>query len=728
MNGDTASLASRLGVSEATVLRWSTGKTQPRPQFEAELRRIHETEKTQTFKLTEDAEVYHVDGAHTTVGRALDNVLNELREILHRKGQISSRNDALEEVAVLLFSHLSDIREYGQGATSLLDDDRISEGAAANLRAFVEKQLDKLGLTAVYRNGNGKVLHLGSNEDAVAFELISALRPLVGIDEEIRASSYDVLNEIFGKFISSSFADEKELGQYLTPPEVVSFMAALAANSLSKTEIRELAATGNTGVFGWVFDPSCGVGSLLSATAIELAKRFNDLVPRSKAISPGEILSRNGLGIDKSDKMLRLANLNFGIFGNSTPRLHLANSLARSHSEGELCDKFTGQAKIIVTNPPFGATFKDNDVVKYRLAKDWCRKFPGSIDSELLFLERYFDWLQPGGHLIAVVPDSVLTNKGIFADLRNGLARYVEVLEVISLPSIAFASAGTTTKTSVLHLQKRVSNSKASKPTAVAVCKDLGYDVVTRSGRRTKIPKGINELPEILRHLAERNDGDFIHHVDNLALEDRWDAQHHGALSSSLQHVISNLGQATIRVRDVADLINERGNPTRRDVDEFEYIEISDIDSRSLTASPKVVKTVDAPSRARKLTQYRDVLISTVRPERGTVGVNIQKQNPVVCTTGLAVLRPTKIEPLALATLLRMPEVIEQLIRHNVGIAYPAIEEECLPDIILPISKAQLVKINRAAVGALEVEEAAKNSRLELCAIADFSKDTWMNG
>jgi len=85
-------------------------------------------------------------------------------------------------------------------------------------------------------------------------------------------------------------------------------------------------------------------------------------------------------------------------------------------------------------------------------------------------MERYFDWLAPGGHLVAIVPDSILTNQGVFEDLRRSLADKVELCTVVSLPTVTFGVAGTTTKTSVLHLRKRNRGSNKSRSTAFAIC------------------------------------------------------------------------------------------------------------------------------------------------------------------------------------------------------------------------------------------------------------------
>ena len=117
------------------------------------------------------------------------------------------------------------------------------------------------------------------------------------------------------------------------------------------------------------------------------------------------------------------------------------------------------------------------------------------------------------------------------------------------------------------------------------------------------------------------------------------------------------------------------------------------------------IETSVAPSRARKLVKAGDVLVSTVRPERGTVGIVGPHQDGSVCTTGLAVLRPTNIDSLTLAYLLKSEFVIAQLMRNNVGIAYPAIDESCLSGVLLPARQEDLPKLQRQAAEISRCEE-----------------------
>lgn len=720
--GSTARLAAELEVSEATVHRWRKGKSRPRPAYEAALRKLLDERRPTPLVVAEARELYHAPSTAEIIGQSLDKTLAEVREILHRKGSLSSRNEALEEVGVILYAHLFSLRHGGEGLRSLRTP---AHETAEKMQELVKAALAARNLDKLFINGNRQYLKLGTDENAVAIEIVRAFNPLFDIQSQLLNCEFDVINDVFGRFISDSFIDEKELGQYLTPPEVVQFMAQLAASGLSEEDLHAFVRK-NASHECLILDPSCGVGSFLTASAREIARRA---VTLGLASSPPEvaehILRGHCVGIDKSERMWRLAQLSFAMFGQENPELHMSNALARSGPDAKLSNGLEGKARLILTNPPFGASFRANDIVKYRIANTWCRRFPGKIDSEILFMERYLDWLAPGGDLFAIVPDSILTNKGVFQDLRRGLAKEVALREVVSLPAVTFATAGTTTKTSILHFRKECRSTTQSR-TRFAVCRSIGYEVVTRGNQRTKKHLGENDLEAIKSELAAHGEAmEFVKQASGVEDAPRWDAQYHSSLSGALEAKMRASRGSLVRVRDVADLVNERLNPLRMNTATFHYVEISDIDSHSNTAIPKKVPTAEAPSRARKVAEFGDVLVSTVRPERGTVGVLMEKSGPVICTTGLAVLRPQTVSSLTLAMLLKSEFVIEQMVRNNVGIAYPAIEEEVLPDIILPVDGKRLRQLDSEAEKVIAAEIELADLRRALMSNAREATASW---
>jgi type I restriction enzyme S subunit len=341
-------------------------------------------------------------------------------------------------------------------------------------------------------------------------------------------------------------------------------------------------------------------------------------------------------------------------------------------------------------------------------------------------MERYFDWLMPGGRLLAIVPDSILTNRGLYEDLRTHLADRVELRAVVSLPAVTFAGAGTTTKTSVIYLRKLNGAPRKRRPAYFAVCEDVGFTIQTKETLRIKVPTGNNQLPAILREFLDPTiEPKHGRRVADVERQSRWDANYHGSLSSEIEQRLSGAEQGGLRVKEVADLVSDRINPKRLG-ETFEYIEISDVDVDTCMVRTKTVASAEAASRARRRVRAGDVLVSTVRPDRRVVGVVRDAQDGAICTTGFAVLRPKAIEPMALAYLLKTDFVTAQIMRNNIGIAYPAIEESCLPDVLLPISreKAMALQDTGSSLFALEraVEEKRKGFREEIeRSVADWT-------
>ncbi|MFN6473188.1 MAG: hypothetical protein RMY36_026460 [Nostoc sp. SerVER01] len=63
----------------------------------------------------------------------------------------------------------------------------------------------------------------------------------------------------------------------------------------------------------------------------------------------------------------------------------------------------------------------------------------------------------------------------------------------------------------------------------------------------------------------------------------------------------------------------------------------------------------EAPSRAQWIVKTNDVITSTVRPIRRLSALIEPEQNNYICSSGFAVLKPTKIEPEVLLVYLRSP-------------------------------------------------------------------------
>ena len=709
-------LAEEIGASVSSIHRWMHGKSTPRPLMEGKLRELHSKLKDMAacdLESTEDHKLSSVD--EWEMKESVDTILAELREILHRRGRLSSRNEALDEISKLFFAYI--MSDGGISTRSFSDNAQSDVGIAEQLRQFVRDIFERHLPTSLYHEiGIADFeLKLRPDENTMAREVVEAFESLGRKIEKVGVSSLkkmDILNEVFGKFLADSFVNEKELGQYLTPPEIVRFMVSLAIIEMSSDELESLCNMRTCNEFGLVLDPSCGVGSFM----IEFLRRLYDEVRNRHgehyAVRWAEMMARDVLvGVDKSERMVRLALTNMATFGVPVTQIHLANSLARSGSDSIPIEGIDEQVGLILTNPPFGAEFGGDDIRAYNIANRG-RKAHLRINSELLFMERYVDWLRPGGQLIAIVPDSILTNRGIYEELRKQLSDRIEVCSVISLPAITFAAAGTSTKTSILHVRK-LRGTNVGRNTFFAICEDIGYSVRTVNAQRTKTSNGNgrNDLVRILEALTRGEAEGKTRRVNNIEHSRRWDANYHVSLPSEIQRIVSMPSFDDVFLSTVAGLSGDRADPRRWGTGTFKYIEISDIDPDTCMIRPKTVACMDAPSRARKIVKAGDILFSTVRPERKTVGVVMENQEGSVCSTGLAVLRPVEIPSLVLAQLLKTEFVLQQIMRNTIGIAYPAIDEQCLLDILLPIQRDKLRELQDTAGTLIELERQIEDKR-----------------
>lgn len=107
---------------------------------------------------------------------------------------------------------------------------------------------------------------------------------------------------------------------------------------------------------------------------------------------------------------------------------------------------------------------------------------------------------------------------------------------------------------------------------------------------------------------------------------------------------------------------------------QIEYVEISDVTyEKGITGSSKFLFK-DAPSRARRITQKGDVIISTVRTYLKAIA-RIADTNPIV-STGFAVIRPLGVEPSFLFYAISSNGFLNEVQKYSTGVSYPAITSQ----------------------------------------------------
>lgn len=120
---------------------------------------------------------------------------------------------------------------------------------------------------------------------------------------------------------------------------------------------------------------------------------------------------------------------------------------------------------------------------------------------------------------------------------------------------------------------------------------------------------------------------------------------------------------------------------------EFRYIDISAVGSEGKIAVPlENVKFSAAPSRARRIAPAGSVLVSTVRTYLRAIASVPPSVEPLVFSTGFAVLEPSHgINSRYLEYACRSKWFIEEVVARSVGVSYPAIGPAELGDIPVPV-------------------------------------------
>lgn len=243
-----------------------------------------------------------------------------------------------------------------------------------------------------------------------------------------------------------------EEGQYFTPQSVVK-VAVAAVNPQPEDR---------------VIDPACGSGSFLAAVQEEVRKKLEGIHAANAgeaALALRDWSSRNLYAIDKDSVSVRLSKAYLSMLGDGSTHVFKADSIRASGWTQSLSSVVQdGSFDIVVTNPPFGTKLKVSAQIgqeeAYELSREWRRNSTGrweptdkyvERDLGLIFLERSIRFLNAGGRLAIVLPDTYL-----FSDSYGWLVQWLSQFTIthsINVPIEAF-EPHCRAKTSIIVLVK----------------------------------------------------------------------------------------------------------------------------------------------------------------------------------------------------------------------------------------------------------------------------------
>ena len=293
-----------------------------------------------------------------------------------------------------------------------------------------------------------------------------------------RYQNVDILGEFYEMVIREAFKQTK--GLFLTHPNIVLFiLAVLEVENLVSEKLRN-PDEDNRYRLPFVIDPSCGTGTFLVHYMKYVQKYIEE---NHKTISAGDddigdfIISHLSgsnpyrwvidyvYGIDSEQVLAAACQLNMILHGDGSTNIYSANGLdsfenysnlevtgatnilsprpqiERTYYPKNTIDKFD----VVISNPPFSVDINQTAI------QDNFDIFKG--ESEVYFLERWYQLLKPSGRIGVVLPESFFSvGEGI--EGRLFLYKHFNIKSIVSLPNHAF-SPHTTTSTSLLFASKK---------------------------------------------------------------------------------------------------------------------------------------------------------------------------------------------------------------------------------------------------------------------------------
>lgn len=330
---------------------------------------------------------------------------------------------------------------------------------------------------------------------------------LFGIDEDLNG-------RMFEAFLVATMRGQA-LGQYFTPRSIVKLITRLAEPKASREGVER------------VLDACCGTGGFLIEVLTEMRRQVYDnrslsLTERNALLN--EVANEAIFGIDagREPPVARIARINMYLHGDGGSRVYTTDAL-RDPPQHSGADTLEIQAEVtelrglleagtlfdvVMTNPPFSMDYSVNvpeeaEVLRAYDLANYRGRARKSLRSSVMFVERYWHLLRPGGRLLTVIDDSVLGGRN-FADVRDYIREKFTIRAVISLHGDAFQRAGARTKTSILYLVKRHTNVVEQQPAAfVYESRYIGLDDVVQ---KTRLSVAERARMQAMEEMAEIQD------------------------------------------------------------------------------------------------------------------------------------------------------------------------------------------------------------------------------
>lgn len=248
---------------------------------------------------------------------------------------------------------------------------------------------------------------LGQNSIERSENLLSIMKELNIPELNINNMDNDVLGDTY-EFLIGKFAAEsgEKAGEFYTPAFVSNLLMKLVTNNVKEAT--------------YVYDPTCGSGSLL-------VKARNYLEKYGKL-----------LGQEKITSTYNMARMNLFLHGVKYKDFQIENGNTLTDNKfKDLAEKID----LVVANPPFSVDWKPEELKEDPRFRDYPKMAPKST-ADFAFIQHMIYMLKEGGKCGVIVPHGVLFRSNAEYEIRKYLVGFKKYLRgIIGLPANMFFNA-----------------------------------------------------------------------------------------------------------------------------------------------------------------------------------------------------------------------------------------------------------------------------------------------
>lgn len=566
----------------------------------------------------------------------------------------------------------------------------------------------------------------------------STIEHLVGLLEDVDLHSIDTdLNgRMFETFLNSTLRG-KALGQYFTPRSAVKLAVNLARLEVDRDfEKCDKVLDGCCGTGGFLIDALASMWSKIDANG--------SMSNQEKAAAREYVAECCMWGVDaaKDPALARIARMNMYLHGDGGSNIYQLDTLDKNPDTGEMpsslreeYEEFKTMADsqgfdVVLTNPPFASEYRASDshnksiLENYEIAFKDDGAMHGTVRSSVLFFERYHDLLKEGGRLVTVIDDGILGGSDN-TQIRDWIRSHFLVRAIVSLPGDAFQRSEARVKTSILVLEKRLSEGQEQPPVFVEMCSSVGVD---DPHRRRSLPqdatvrKRAEEEVARIGALYERflsGDSEVVEScsVSGAMIADRMDVK---TLIAPLCGYEDECDERSLTLGAVMDVVWSAGGVLQADRD-CDLLLKSDAAADDLVTFAKISY---AGEIQRGDTVYRDassyskifclragdIAVSNINAVHGAISVVPSECDGLVVSNEVTVLRPSEgWDAGVLCEILRSAPIRARMLMSSTGMGRTRVSWESIQGIELPHVPSKMAEEMKALRS--EVAEAQRRAK-----------------